>query len=105
MPAIAKRAVDSDFARLRSEHLENLGHHNRPMHPRRSFAGGNNLLDGVGILVRIQLFILLLKPARMRAPVTGATLVRRGFRTHSEERYRDHRCGRPEFSTTFSFVL
>ena len=80
MAAVAERAINGEFACLRSKDFYELANHDRPMHAGGSLAAGDHLGDVPGITLRRVLFVLLRKVSRILSSVPPAAP---GFvRTH-----------------------
>src|SRR5262249_48760518 len=69
MTAVTERAIHSEFTGTRSQNLQNLANHDRPMHPRRRLARGNHLLDVIGITLRRMLLIVFGKMPRILSAI------------------------------------
>ena len=80
MTAVAERAVNGEFACLRSKDFQDFANHDRPMRAGGSLAAGDHLCDVSGITVRRVLFILLRKMSRILSFVSRPALG--SFRTH-----------------------
>ena len=80
MAAVAERAINGQFAWLRSKDFYDLANHDRPMHAGGSLAAGDHLGDVTGITLRRVLFILLRKVSRIFPSVPRPALG--FFRTH-----------------------
>ena len=70
VPAEAERAVDRDRPRFGGEHGQHFLDHDRAMHPCRCLAGVDDFPDVGFVPGGVQLFVLLVKPARVLAGVT-----------------------------------
>src|SRR5438552_12144576 len=86
MAAVAERAINGEFACLRSKDFHDLANHDRPMRAGRSLAAGDHLGDVAGITLRRVLFILLRKVSRILSSVPRPALG--FFRTHIVQRAR-----------------
>ena len=86
MAAVAQRAINGEFACLRSKDFHDLANHDRPMRAGRSLAAGDHLGDVAGITLRRVLFILLRKVSRILSSVPRPALG--FFRTHVIRRSR-----------------
>src|SRR5881227_441169 len=69
MAAVAQRAINGEFACLRSKDFHDLANHDRPMRAGGSFAAGDHFGDVAGITLRRVLFILLRKVSRILSSV------------------------------------
>ena len=65
VPAVAEGGIHADLARLNLQHIEDLLHHDRDVHPCRSLPLLDDLHDVVLVLLRVQLFILFVEAARI----------------------------------------
>mgnify|MGYP000554203462 CR=1 FL=1 len=68
----AQRAIDGDVSRRWVKALENLVHHDRPMHARRRLAGIEHFLHIVRIPLRVAFLVFLVEPPRVSARITGS---------------------------------
>jgi len=80
MSAIAEGAIHDDMTGLGREQLEDLGDHDGTMRAGGSFAGGDDLGDGVRMESGLMLLVFFLKPARIFSRVTHPTFVGCGRR-------------------------
>src|SRR5687768_2970854 len=85
MATVAERAIHGKFTRPRGKNVHDFGNHDWAMHTRRSFAGGNNLGDIVGIAFRRMLFVLLSKVPRTLSAIPRPPL--RFFHTRRQSIY------------------
>ena len=69
MAAVAERAINGEFACLRSKDFHDLANHDRPMRAGGSLAAGDHLGDVAGITLRRVLFILFRKVSRILSSV------------------------------------
>ena len=76
MSAIAKRRIQSLHPWLNLQKIQNFLHHDRDVHPRRSPALSDDLLDRIAVLFRVQLLVLFLIRPRMRTGIADTALVR-----------------------------
>ena len=80
MAAVAERAINGEFACLRSKDFYDLANHDRPMRAGWSLAAGDHLGDLAGITLGRVLFVLLRKVSRILSSVPRPALG--FFRTH-----------------------
>ncbi len=83
MTAVAERAINGEFACLRSKDFHDLANHDRPMRAGGSLAAGDHLGDVAGITLRRVLFILFGKVSRILSFVPRPALG--SFRIHGRE--------------------
>src|SRR5438128_2690325 len=81
MAAVTKRAINGEFARLRSKDFHDLANHDWTMRARGRFAAGDHLGDVAGITLRCVLFVLFRKVSGILPSVSRPPLG--FFRTHS----------------------
>ena len=74
--AITERAVHGKFAGLGREHFQDFRHHDGPVGAGGSFAGRDDLGDGVGVAFGLVFLVFFLEAARVRATVTRTPPVR-----------------------------
>src|SRR5688572_11659254 len=70
MPAITERAIDENLSIFWREDPQNFLDHDRPVHSRGGLPRSHYLRNRFRIFRRVQLLVLLLKPAWMRPAVT-----------------------------------
>ena len=73
--AVAQRGVVAGLARLDLKDLQDLVYQNGDVHPCRGLAALDDLFYIGAVLLRVMLFVLLLKGAGVGALVPGAALV------------------------------
>ena len=74
MTAVSQRAIDGDIPRPRSEHAQDLGHHDRPVRSGGRLTPGDHLRHVVGVAVGLVLLVFLVEMARILAAITRPTL-------------------------------
>jgi hypothetical protein len=85
MAAIAQRAINAEFAWLRSKDLHDLADHDRPVRAGRRLAAGDHFGNVFGISLRRMLLVFFREVARILSAVAGATLW--SFRTQCVSHY------------------
>ena len=80
MAAVAQRAINGEFASLRSQDFHDFVNHDRPVHAGGRLAAGDHLRDVAGITLRRVFLILFRKVSRILSSVPRPSLG--FFRTH-----------------------
>ena len=73
--AVAERAIHRELSGPGSEHVEDFRRENRPVGARRGLARGEHFADGLGELGGPVFLVLLVKGARVLAPVARTAAV------------------------------
>ena len=83
MPAIAERAIRRDLSALRRQRGQHFGDHDRPMRASRRLPGREDFSDGLGVSLRIVLFVFLVEATRVFAAIARTPSMRRGIDGHN----------------------